>query len=296
MTHTAARPAPPRQATFETIVRESIVETSDTRTLVLDAGGDPRPWKAGQYLSIDPHQFPALRSIADYLEEQKGRREPPRAYSMSSAPHEPYLAITIKEEVFQRGHTKYPPLLSGLLVHHVRAGDRMTVTGFTGPYVLADDVEDRTDHVLHLCAGSGSVPNFSIVKDSLHRHERLRHTFLYSNKSWDDVIFRDALTQLARRHSDRLEVLHTLTRQAAPLPAGAAAVRTGRVDPGLLQQLLDKSPNSLIYVCGPAITVWERRACAAAGMDPPPRFVESMLSHLSALGVPRSRITVESYG
>ncbi|MGH9308399.1 MAG: oxidoreductase [Vicinamibacterales bacterium] len=295
MVDTAARPAAPRVTTFDTLVDESIVETRDTRTLVLDAGAHRQPWRAGQYVSIDPHQFAGLQSFVNYLEHAKGRREPPRAYSMSSAPHEPHLAITIKEEVFERGVTKYPPLISGFLVHHVRAGDRLSVIGFAGPYVLPEDIETRTNHVLHLCAGSGSVPDLSIVKDSLSRHTRLRHTFVYSNKTWDDVIFRDLLTQLERESAGRLRVIHTLTREAGSLPGGAD-VRRGRVDAGLLRTVLDEDPDSLVYACGPAITVWERRACAAQGTTPPPRFIEAMMVLLAEVGVPRKRITVESYG
>jgi 3-ketosteroid 9alpha-monooxygenase subunit B len=295
MTEAAERPVSGRIKTFDTVVLQSIVETADTRTLVLDTGGSVGPWRAGQYVSIDPHQFVGIRSFVAYLEEAKHRREPPRAYSMSSAPHEPHLAITIKEEVFERGVTPYPPLLSGLLVHQMRAGDRLIVHGFAGPYVLPDDVESRTEHILHLCAGSGSVPDLSIVKDSLRHHSRLRHTFLYSNKTWDDVIFRDALGRLEAEHPDRLHVIHRLTRQTAPLPDGID-VRKGRIDAALIASILEREPSSLIYACGPAITVWERRAHAARGSTPPPRFMEAMLEQLVEVGVPKDRITVESYG
>src|SRR5688500_14340951 len=117
MVDAVATPGTTRMATFDTVVLESIVETRDTRTLVLDAGGERMPWRAGQWVSIDVHQFPGLGSFAGYLEQAKGRKEAPRAYSMCSAPHEPHLAITIKEEVFESGRTKYPPLISGFLVH-----------------------------------------------------------------------------------------------------------------------------------------------------------------------------------
>lgn len=287
--------APARTTVFETVIVQSIVETADTRTLVLDPGTPRQDWRAGQYVSIDPHQFAALESLIDYLERVKGRREPPRAYSMSSAPRDPHLAITIKEERYEHGATQYPPLLSGLLVHGLRGGDRLTVQGFAGPYVLPEDVEARTDHILHLCAGSGGVPDLSIVKDSLVRHATLRHTFVYSNKTWEDVIFRDELLRLAAEHPARLRVVHALTRHVGPLPSNAE-VRRGRVDAALLGEILAGEPRSMIYACGPAISVWERRASIAAGTTPTPRFIESMLVHLASLDVPRSRITVESYG
>jgi 3-ketosteroid 9alpha-monooxygenase subunit B len=295
MTETATKPAASRLVTFDTIVREVVVETADTVTLVLEATSAFPAWRAGQYLSIDVHQFVSLRSFIGYLEQAKGRKEPPRAYSMSSAPHEPWLGITIKEELFEAGQTKYPPLISGYLVHQVRAGDRMTVRGFAGAYVLPEDVESRTEHVLHVCAGSGSVPDLSMVKHSLLHHARLRHTFIYSNKTWQDVIFRDALTALERQHPDRLRVIHALTRETGPLPEGID-IRRGRIGADLLRGVLEQEPESLVFCCGPAITVWERRACTAAGTTPPPRFLETMISLLDSLGVPRTRVTVESYG
>lgn len=74
-------------STFEAVVLESVVETPDTRTLILDVGS-PASYHAGQYVTIDPHQFAGLRGFVAHLEHLKGRREAPRAYSMSSAPHD----------------------------------------------------------------------------------------------------------------------------------------------------------------------------------------------------------------
>jgi 3-ketosteroid 9alpha-monooxygenase subunit B len=281
-------------STFEAVVLESVVETPDTRTLVIDIGSRAN-YRAGQYVTIDPHQFAGLRVFVAYLEHLKGRREAPRAYSMSSAPHEPHVAITIKEEVYEAGRTEYPPLLSGFLVHHLRAGDPLVVRGFVGTYTLPDEVAARTEHVLHLCAGSGSVPDLSILKDSLQRHTRLRHTFVYSSRTWQDVIFRDALERIREQSSARLRVIHSLTREPNPFSYGAD-VRVGRIGLDLLRPLLSDQPNSLVYVCGPGVTVWERRACAAQGITPTPRFIETMLRHLDALRVPRARIKVELYG
>ena len=287
-----------RTSTFDTVVLESVVETASTRTLVLDVvtpGVDHTAWRAGQYISIDPHQFPGLRNFVHYLEHAKKRHEPPRAYSMSSAPHEPYLAVTVKEEVFEPGRTAYPPLMSGFLVHDVRAGDRMEVRGFAGAYVLPENIEARTEHVLHLVAGSGSVPNLSMVKDSLLRHARLRHTFAYSNRTWDDVIFRDLLAELAEQHPDRLTVLHNLTRDPDAASYGPN-VRSGRIDAAFLRALLAREPTSLVYACGPAVSVWERRACTAEGRVPSPQFLESMIAQLHEIGVPKDRIKLEAFG
>lgn len=291
MTTERATTRVPATRRFESVVSEVIVETPDTITAVLDVG-ERVSYRAGQYVTIDPHQFPALRSMTRYLEHMKGRAEPPRAYSMSSAPHEDGVAITIKEEVYD-GEMAYPPLISGFLVHQTRVGDRMEVVGFAGAYVLPEHLE--ADHILHLCAGSGSVPNVSMIKDSLTRHPNLRHTFVYSNKTWQDVIFRSDLARLRRANPDRLRVIHMLTREAA-VSSEDEDVRTGRVTLEVLGSILEREPHSLIYACGPAISVWDKRAHAAKGTTPPPRFLETMQVYLGTLGVPRDRIKIEAFG
>ena len=230
-----------------------------------------------------------------YLEHLKGRREPPRAYSMCSDPSEP-LAITIKEEFYEAGRTPYPPLISGYLVHQVRPRDRMAVVGFAGAYVFPDDVESRTEHILHLCAGSGSVPNFSMIKDSLRRHTKLRHTLLYSNKTWDDVIFREQLAQMSVEYPSRLRVVHSLTRQTDPIP-GQADVRAGRIGRELLASTLAAEPKSLrLRLRSRHLRLGKTRSIARGGPAPRPRFLETMQAELEALGLPRSRLKVEAFG
>src|SRR5436190_18255648 len=109
---------------MEVMVAEAVEETPDTATLVFFTGNDRLDYKAGHFLTIDPHQFEALGRFISFFEDVKGKREPPRAYSMASAPHERYLAVTVKEERYVSGVTKYPPLLSPLLVKRLARGTR----------------------------------------------------------------------------------------------------------------------------------------------------------------------------
>jgi len=280
---------------LEVMVADVVSETYDTATLVFFTGNDRLDYKAGHFLTIDPHQFEALERFTAFLEDLKGKKEPPRAYSMVSAPHERHLAVTVKEERYASGQTKYPPLLSPLLVKHMVRGMRLAVTGFTGPYTLPEDIEARTDHLVHLCAGSGSVPNVSILKHALEFHPKLRHTFIYSNKTWEDVIFLRSLEELAARHEDRLRVVHALTRETEPA-RHAGEVRRGRVSAALLKELIPDPTGCVVYACGPAISAWDRQAARAAGTAPAPRFLESVLAALKEMGVPNDRIKRESYG
>ncbi|MFP2910389.1 oxidoreductase [Pyxidicoccus sp. 3LFB2] len=280
---------------YEVTVARVRMDTHDTATLFLDFGGPPPEYKAGQFLNIDPHQFPALGRLSAYLQEQKGRKEPQRSYSLASAPHEPLVAITVKDEEFIPGLTRYPPLLSPFLVHGRLTGARLKVMGFMGPYVLPDDVEQRTGHILHLVAGSGAVPNFAILKDALHRGLKLRHTFLFSSKTWGDILYGDELAALEQAHPDRVRVVHTLTRETDESRFGPA-VRKGRVAQALLEELIPDRDTCLVYACGPAITPWDRRKALETRTPATPRFMETVLGHLHALGIQDKRIKRETYG
>jgi 3-ketosteroid 9alpha-monooxygenase subunit B len=280
---------------MEVMVADVVQETADTVTLVLFTGNDRLDYKAGHFLTIDPHQFEDLERFIAFLEDLKGKKEPPRAYSMASSPHERYLAVTVKEERYVSGSTKYPPLLSPLLVKRIPRGTRLVVTGFTGPYTLPEDIESRTDHLVHVCAGSGSVPNYAILKYALAHHPKVRHTFVYSNRTWDDVIFRDDLERLARAHPERVRVVHTLTREPEPHRHGPH-VRSGRVGFELLREAIGDVSACRVFACGPAVGVWDRKAAREAGTQPAPRFLETVLESLKALGVKNDQITRESYG
>jgi len=291
----SATDAPRRIKQLEVMVADVVVEAPDTTTLVLFTGNDRLDYSAGHFLTIDPHQFEALERFIAFLEDLKGKREPPRAYSMSSAPHERYLAVTVKEERYVSGLTKYPPLLSPLLTKRTTRGMRLVVTGFTGPYTLPNDIASKTDHIVHVCAGSGSVPNFSILKGALRDYPRLRHTFLYSNKTWEDIIFRDALNAIAASEPDRVRVIHTLTRQKdfAGLPGD---VRTGRITVDLLRELAPDYETCYFYACGPALSPWDRLLAKEKNVEPTPRFMESVHAIMKELNVPKQRFKEEAYG
>jgi 3-ketosteroid 9alpha-monooxygenase subunit B len=280
---------------LEVMMADVVMETYDTVTLVFFTGNDRLDYRAGHFLTIDPHQFEALERFIAFLEDLKGRKEPARAYSMCSAPHEKYLAVTVKEERYVSGQTKYPPLLSPMLVKGDIRGRRIIITGFTGPYTLPEDVESRTDHIVHVCAGSGSVPNFSILKHALYRHPNLRHTFLYSNKTWRDVIFKKDLDELQAAHPKQLRVVHSLTREDT-VGADDPNVRKGRVTAGLLREVISDPRACIVYACGPAISAWDKAAAKAAGVAPQPRFMETVLAALKEIGVPDKSVMKESYG
>ncbi|MYA22203.1 MAG: oxidoreductase [Gemmatimonadetes bacterium] len=268
-------------------------DTPDTTTLFMSAGDEPIEYEAGHFCTIDPHQFGELEHFTAYLEDQKGQREKPRAYSMASAPHEEHLAITIKEERYESGETPYPPLLSPLLTYYIQEGRRLVISGFTGAYTFPADVCERVEHIVHVCAGSGIVPNRSLIVESLHRADPLRHTLLFSNKTRGDVIYFEEFEALRAQYPDQLDVIHCITRED---PSGIRGARSGRISEELLREVAPDPSKVMAYSCGPGITPYERRAARAKGETPEPRFVENMVALLQEHGLDKKQIRQESWG
>ena len=52
----------------------------------------------------------------------------------------------------------------------------------------------------------------------------------------------------------------------------------------------------MVYACGPAIGPYDKAAAKEKGVEPAPRFLETALAHLAALGVKSQHIKHESYG
>lgn len=286
----------PRIKELEVMVAEVIRETPDTATIVLFTGNDRLEYLPGHFLTIRPQQFPSLDRFCKYFEDLKGRKEPARAYSLCSAPHERQLAVTVKEERYVSGVTKFPPLLSPMLVWRLHPGTRMVVTGFGGPYTLPADIDSRTDHIVHICAGSGIVPNLSILKHCLANGMKLRHTLIYGNKTWEDIIFQRQLEELARQYPDKLRIVHTLSREAREQDAVSGDCRRGRVSKELIREFIPDPSAVEVYACGPGVGKFERQAAKGKGEEPAPRFLETTLAALESLGVPDERIHRESYG
>jgi ferredoxin-NADP reductase len=97
-------------------------------------------------------------------------------------------------------------------------------------------------------------------------------TLLYSARSWDDVIYRDELAELA---DDGLDVVYTLTRQQPEGWTGYAR----RVDRELLGEVaVAPAQLRLALVCGPT------------------PFVEAVAQALVDLGHEPSRVKTERFG
>jgi ferredoxin-NADP reductase len=124
---------------------------------------------------------------------------------------------------------------------------------------------------------------------------KLRHTLIYGNKTWEDVIFQRQLEDLTRQYPDKLRIVHTLSREARET-SGAGEVRNGRVSDALIREFIPDPTGVEVFACGPGVGKFERQAAKEKGEEPAPRFLETTLEALENHGVPDERIHRESYG
>ncbi|WP_102142112.1 ferredoxin--NADP reductase [Mycobacterium hubeiense] len=196
-------------------IKRVVRETADAVSLVLDVPEHCAPkfrYQAGQFLT--------LRVNVDGQEHR-------RCYSMSSAPVEDDLRITIKRDP--------GGLVSNWLNDTASEGGEIHAAPPDGRFVL----RDTSDDIVAFAGGSGITPIMSLLRTALAKSSR-RIRLFYANRSRDSVIFGDALAQLADRHADRLTVVHHLDEEA------------GVVTPSAVESFLTGTGAADYYICGPS--------------------------------------------
>ena len=120
-----------------------------------------------------------------------------RCYSMSSAPHEDDITITVKRT--PNGFA------SNWLCDHLESGHTVTALPPSGNFTPPAAVTG----LLLFAAGSGVTPVMSIAKSVLTQGSTDIVLF-YANRDSASVIFADELRDLTNTHPDRLHVVHWL--------------------------------------------------------------------------------------
>ncbi len=205
-----------------------IPQPGENITLELKAIGKPfPPYQTGQFLA---------------LVFKSGQREIRRSYSFNSCPDldEP-LSITIKR--VENGE------ISRLLHHKTEVGDLLTALPPQGRFVY--EPAPALQRTLFLfAAGVGITPLFSILKTALTTENLSRVVLVYSNRSPEDALFREALQQWENRFPGRLQIIWVFSNSKNLLKA--------RLNQFYLEEIIGKHlqfrrEDALFYTCGPVI-------------------------------------------
>ncbi|MFP3926337.1 pyridoxamine 5'-phosphate oxidase family protein [Pseudomonas sp. W5-36] len=193
-----------------------------------DGAGLPA-FKAGQHLplrlALEGHTPPVIRT-----------------YSLSSAPSDGFLRISVKRD----------GLASAYLHDQVKVGDLLEARAPQGRFVV--DPQERRPLVL-LGAGIGVTPMLSMLREVIYEGKRVRGGratwFIQSARRLVDLAFREEVDTLIAKAGDQLTVIRVLSQPETSARVGEDFHLTGRIDLGLLKALLPFDDFDF-YVCGPA--------------------------------------------
>jgi ferredoxin-NADP reductase len=176
-----------------------------------------------------------------------------RSYSIASAPEDSQLVLTV--ERLEDGE------VSPYLTDELRPGDELELRGPIGGYFAWESLQGGP--LLMVAAGSGVVPFRAMLRHWAAGRREVAARLLYSSRTLEDVIYREALERVAQEGAD---VQLTLTRHWPTDWQG----HPGRVDRSLLAGVAwPPQRQPLVYVCGPtAFVEVVAEALVEAGHEP----------------------------
>ena len=210
-------------------VTKVVRETKDAVSIyVTEQDGSALEFRPGQFLSIDVT-----------VDGERLRR----AYSIASACLEDVpVHVTVKR--IEGGR------VSNHLNDTIAEGQELEALGPSGNFTIEPrQVNQR--HLVMIAGGSGITPIIGILETVLRLERDSRVTLVYGNRGWDDVIFRDRLTQLGDEFGERLVLDHVLQRPPEHWSAGEGLLNGDMLEARL--QALGIEDDGLIryFVCGP---------------------------------------------
>lgn len=215
-------------------VKEIKKETSDTVSISFDVPAELKnvyKFTPGQYLT---------------LKLEVNNEECRRSYSICSSSDED---ITVAVKKVENG------VVSTYLNEVLKVNDKIDVMTPEGNFTLQPDQTNKRKFV-GFAAGSGITPIMSMIKQLKMDEVESSFTLFYSNKTDNDVIFKDTLEELA---GDKLKVNYIYSRQKINNP-----LFEGRISKSKATELIKADLSCLnadaFYLCGPEEMIFNVKA------------------------------------
>jgi len=235
-----------KQLNEQYIVKENTAEAPGVRTLKLSREDDTIPsYVPGQYITV---YFPELGTPEG------------KAYSISSAPWEDTLHITV------RAMGAFSNRLCAM-----NPGDRITASEPLGYFY-----SESTDSTLvMIAAGTGIMPFRSMIVDAVKNNPSRRIKLFYSSRTFHDIVFEKLLDGLWVTH-DHFDLQYFITRQdTLPSP-----IIHSRMNADYILKGVSGCPKPEFLLCGsiPFIRdIW--RDLRSKGVPEDSLYTEAFFSH-----------------
>lgn len=215
-------------------ISKYVEETNDSANITFEIPQNLRhdfSFKQGQYLNV--------RFVF-------GEEDLRRSYSIINAPNEGNSELEILVKHLENGK------ISTHLNQNVKLNDVIEVMPPQGHFYTNYHSSNEKTYV-GLAAGSGISPVLSNLKQALYQEPKSKAYLFFSNKSFDDIIFRKRIDELAEKFEGRLKVVYLLSREKH----FEDELFEGRISPEKLNELFERFPEipvqeTTYFICGPS--------------------------------------------
>lgn len=199
----------------------------------------------------------------------EGQKTPSiRTYSVSSAPSDDFLRISVKRDGSVSSH----------LHDQIQVAHEIEARAPQGHFTVQPT--ERRPLVL-LAAGVGITPLLSMLREVVYQGQRISRMrpvwLVQSARTVADLAFRAELDALAARAGDKLRILRMVSQPPTEAGVGEGYDAAGRIDVELLKILLPLNDYDY-YLCGPG------------------SFTQALYDGLRKLRIPDERIHAETFG
>lgn len=199
---------------------------SDTYEFVF-AGGTLPKFVPGQY---------AEWTLAADTADTRGNR---RYFTFASSPTERDVRLGVK---FYPHPSTYKTLLSDF-----KEGSEILVGSIAGDFVLP---RDKKKKLVFIAGGIGVTPFRSMIKSLIDTHEVRDIVLIYSNKSEEEIAYREFFDEAARAGVG-LRVVYTLTDNVPSTWSG----ERGMIDGAMIRRIVPDYRERTFYISGPQVMV-----------------------------------------
>jgi ferredoxin-NADP reductase len=211
-----------------------IEETKDTVTVRFNTGSVPFSYAPGQFIDVTLmiHDQPVTRS-----------------YSLSSSGEEDIEpSITVKR--VNGG------IMSNYIIDNIASIDKWYIDGPYGNFTPVASTY-TSKHIVLMAGGSGITPLYAIGRAVLSKSPDTKVTFIYSNRTPADIIFRTSMDDLTERFKGRLTSYHVLSQPNDATAFTGKTVIKGRLNQTVAGELIKRATHDPLnevqyFICGPS--------------------------------------------
>ena len=165
-----------------------------------------------------------------------------RAYSISSPPSQPDIVEIIVRQV--------PGGIGSTYIHNLEVGDKVTLTGPYGDFILNEDPETE---VICVGGGAGMAPMKNIIYTIYEKWPDRKCTLYFGCRNTSDTIYLDMFKKYKEEHPS-FNYVYALSDQLGPEELKDWDGETGFIHLSV-DKYLEDNTQSQAFLCGPPLMI-----------------------------------------